>query len=37
MMGAAGVSAPADSFNARKFDNDGSRILWEQPVGNNSL
>ena len=37
MMGGAGVSAPADSFNARKFDNDGSRILWEQPVGNNSL
>jgi len=27
----------ADSFNARKFDNDGSRILWEEPVNSNSL
>lgn len=28
-----------DNFNARKFDSDGNRILWEEPLpkGTNSL
>ena len=37
VMGGSGVSIQADSFNARRFDNDGSRILWEEPVNSNSL
>jgi hypothetical protein len=29
-----GTTAPiqSDNFNARKFDSDGNRILWEQPL-----
>ena len=37
MMGDAGVPMQTDGFNARKFDTDGSRILWEEPAGSNSL
>ena len=37
MMGGAGVPMQTDGFNARKFDTDGSRILWEEPAGSNSL
>ena len=36
MMGDAGVPMQTDGFNARKFDTDGSRILWEEPAGSNS-
>lgn len=32
-----GTTMQSDGFSARKFDNDGSRILWEEPVGMNSL
>ncbi|MGI9471446.1 MAG: hypothetical protein ACR2NZ_07945 [Rubripirellula sp.] len=32
-----GTMIQSDGFSARKFDNDGSRILWEEPVGTNSL
>jgi hypothetical protein len=30
------VIAPTqgDNFSARRFDNDGSRILWEEPAPN---
>lgn len=32
-----GTTIQSDGFSARKFDNDGSRILWEEPVGTNAL
>ena len=37
IMGGTGVPMQTDSFNARKFDTDGSRILWEESAGSNSL
>ena len=37
MMGGAGGPMQTDSFNARKFDADGSRILWEESPASNSL
>jgi hypothetical protein len=32
-MGTVMPMAPvqADDFSARRFDNDGSRIIWEEP------
>lgn len=27
---------PSDNFNARKFDSDGNRILWEEPLPSGS-
>ena len=40
VMGGTGVPMQTDGFNARKFDTDGSRILWEESeesTGSNSL
>ncbi|MAI69725.1 MAG: hypothetical protein CMM01_02280 [Rhodopirellula sp.] len=37
IMGGTGGPMQTDSFNARKFDTDGSRILWEESAGGNSL
>lgn len=33
-QGYPGSTAPiqSDDFNARKFDTDGNRILWEEPL-----
>ena len=36
VMGGSGVPMQTDSFNARKFDTDGSRIVWEEAAGSNS-
>ena len=37
VMGGTAVPMQTDGFNARKFDTDGSRILWEESTGSNSL